>query len=154
MLEQVLVLSQVRRVGNLFNGIAFFDPVGGEAGGENEDAKVAKAHAVQGGESRAEVGAAVKRAAAAVNDEVCVLRESGGEFLEVGDAFFFGAGAVEDSARDVSTRVEGSNADVDDLEGRIFFLEFFGEAGRRDSLVRVPGIGLRRQGASSGHEKK
>ena len=81
--------------GTFFDGIALFDPIGGKAGGENQDAKAGEAHVADGGEGGAEVGAAVERATAAVNDDVGVLGKRQREFLEVGDALVGRAGPVK-----------------------------------------------------------
>src|SRR6266571_2595212 len=54
----------------LLQGIAFFDPIGGETCGKNKHASFLKSHFVESGESRPNVGTLFERAAAAVNDQL------------------------------------------------------------------------------------
>jgi hypothetical protein len=147
-----------RLSGAFFDGIPFFNPIGGEAARKEQDAEMDEAHLVQSREGGAKVGAAVQWATAAVDDDICVFGKRGGKFPEVGDALIGGAGAVERGAWDVSTRVERADADVDDFERWIGLgLQFLGEIGRRDDLGGGPrwsgvGWGWLGQSQAKGYE--
>ncbi len=71
MLDQTSVIAQGRRESRtFFDRVALFDPVGGEAGGKNQDAETGEAHVVKRGKSRAKIRATVERAAAAINYKI------------------------------------------------------------------------------------
>src|SRR5690242_21896872 len=61
--------------GTLFDGIGMIDPVGGEVGGDVQRFDVSEAHLFQERDRWAEVGAAVERAAAAIEDNLLAVRQ-------------------------------------------------------------------------------
>ena len=76
MLDQVCRLAQGRhchKSRGFFYGIALLDPVGSEAGGKNQDAEMGETHFAQSCERRAEIGATIQWAAAAVEDDVRIF---------------------------------------------------------------------------------
>ena len=68
------------------NWKTFFNPVGVEAGWQNQHAKARESRIFQGGEGRPEIRALLERAAAAVKNYVGIFCQRCRVFLEVGDA--------------------------------------------------------------------
>ena len=102
-----------------------------------------EAHLVQGRKGRAEIGAALNGAAAAIDDQIGVLGKGSGELFKLGDALVGGTGAVEGSAGDVSAGVKSMDPHIDDFERRIALsLEFLGEISGRNDLRSGPWVGV------------
>jgi len=132
-----------------FDGIALFDPICGDAGWENENAEMSEAHVAQGAKGGAEVGAAIERAAAAVDDKIGIFGERCREFLEVGDALFSRTGAVKGCARNVRAGVESADANVNDFNrGIALGMELFGEVSGRNGLRGHPWVGVCSRGCT------
>src|SRR5437762_8973597 len=74
----------------LLQGIALAGPVGGETRGNHEHAEFLQAHAAEGVVGRADVGAFIKRAAAAVDDQIGRAGKRGGPGFQFRKALFRG----------------------------------------------------------------
>src|SRR5208337_2861715 len=94
-------------------GVALVSPVHGEIRGQDEDAKFGEAEIAKPGESGAEVGAAVHRTAAAIDDQLGGARQRGGPSLEFLQARFISRHAVVLRALDVAGSVKAIKAHED-----------------------------------------
>jgi len=102
-----------------------------------------EAHLPESEEGGAEIGATVKRAAAAIDDETGVFGKRCGVFLQRGDALDGGTRSRENGAGNVAAREKGADADVNDFEGRVGLgLKLFGEIGGRDCFGGIPRVSV------------
>ena len=125
------------------DGVALGHPVGGEVRGEDEHAQVREAHVAQRGEGRADVGAARKGAAAAIDHQIRLARKSSRPFFQIGKALCGRRGAVERGSGDVCAFEEGAETGTDDNRGTgaLRRRELADEIRRLDGLCGRPGIG-------------
>lgn len=118
-------------------------PVDFEAGGEDEKTQLLEAHVAENGKSRADVGAVVHGAAAAVDDEIGGAGERGGPGFDLTEAISGAALAVELRAFDVTRGEQTLETDKQNGGRGLGVGEFSGQSGGLDGLrvgPRVSGI--------------
>jgi hypothetical protein len=97
---------------SLLDRIALLDPIGGKACCQHEHAHVGKAHFVKRLVSRPDIWAAIKRAASAIDNDICCVRQSGQPFFQLREALFRGSRAMEARPRNVPTFEERAKANI------------------------------------------
>src|SRR5208283_652166 len=121
-------------------GISLGSPVHGEIRGQEEDAKFGEAEIAKRGESRTEVGAAVHRTAAAIDDQLGGAGQRGGPSLEFQQARFISRHAVVLRALDVPGSVEAIEAHEDNCGSGFGVAEFLQQIRRLDGLRGSPWV--------------